>query len=437
MSGTEADLGLEVFLSSTPGVGGVIKIQPEDFVVEEVSETPPLEEGGPFTAWMLRSRDWETNRLVRAISRQLGISRRRVKFAGTKDKRAVSTRLFVIEAPQASTQGFSLQGVEILQSYPTAKTIEIGDLRANRFEIVLRRLAVSEEQAAERVEGIAADLATTGGFPNFFGVQRFGVGRPITHRVGKAILRGQFREAVRLYVGTPLPGESGPSFQARSHYDETEDPRETLRLFPDSQSFEKAILNHLVQHPGDFVGALLSLPKNLQMMFIHAYQGYLFNRALSRRVKEGLPLNRPVVGDFVLPVGFDGIPISRRLIPVESHNLEKIAAQVREGRAAVSGMLPGSQIPTALGRMGEIERAVLENEGVQARDFLVPDAPRLSSKGLRRPLLVAPRNFEATVEGGALRFRFELPPGAYATSLLREYMKADLEAYAPHKLDNP
>ena len=94
----EEEVGMLGFLTSTAGVGGRLRAEVEDFVVVEQSRPPARVEGGTFTAATIRLHNWETNRFVRQMSRRLGISSKRVRFAGTKDKRAVTTQLFTLEA---------------------------------------------------------------------------------------------------------------------------------------------------------------------------------------------------------------------------------------------------------------------------------------------------------------------------------------------------
>src|SRR5438093_8446102 len=105
----ERDVGIVGYLTSTPGVGGTLKDAPEDFVVEEISSPPPPSAEGRFTVATIRVRNWETNRLVRELARALHVSRRRIGFAGTKDKHAVTTRLF-------SFEGIPIDAVRELQS---------------------------------------------------------------------------------------------------------------------------------------------------------------------------------------------------------------------------------------------------------------------------------------------------------------------------------
>ena len=87
----EASLGLCWYANDAPGIGGRLRDSPEEFVVEECESQPPLT-GGPYLVCRLTKRNWEQSKAVRAISDRLGISHRRISFAGTKDRRAVTTR---------------------------------------------------------------------------------------------------------------------------------------------------------------------------------------------------------------------------------------------------------------------------------------------------------------------------------------------------------
>lgn len=419
----DRDVGLEVYLTTTRGIGGRLKSQPEDFVVEEVARLPPRIEGGPFTAALVRTRNWETNRLVRQLARTLRIGRRRIAFAGTKDKRAVSTRVFTFLAPVEAIATLRMKDVEVLDAFPTDRAVEIGGLLGNRFRVVIRELEVGTDEARRLVDETRGQLEGLGGFPNFFGVQRFGVQRPITHIVGRHIVRGALRDAVEAYVANPVEGEDPESFAARTRFAETGDVRAALKELPRYASFERAALNHLTRHPDDWVGALNELPLNLLMMFVHAYESWLFNRILSERIRRGLPLAEPVPGDLVLPAREDGLPDRTRTIPVEDGNLEKAVARCREGRAFVSHVLPGSDVPFATGEPGEIERAVVAGEDLRPEDFVVPAIPRISSRGTRREILVRVPDLSVTVDPDGAAFAFSLPRGAYATSLLREFTK--------------
>ncbi|HEX9341022.1 MAG TPA: tRNA pseudouridine(13) synthase TruD [Thermoplasmata archaeon] len=421
----ERDVGIEGYLTSTPGVGGILKETADDFAVEEVSSPPPTVADGRYAIAALRLRNWETNRLVRELARALHISRRRIGFAGTKDKRAVTTQLFSFEdvAPDA-IQGLRLKDLDVVDVFRSDHPLEIGDLLGNRFRILVRDLAVPPETAARTVEETARQLRAFGGFPNFFGVQRFGSVRPITHVVGRHIVRGEFREAVEAYAANPIEGEDPESYEVRAALRDTGDVRAALRTYPRSYGFEKALLNHLAAHPGEYVGALRQLPFNLLLMFVHGYQSYLYNRMLAERLRRGLPIHEPVAGDLVLPADRLGLPDRDRLVDVTCDNLGRVTERCREGKAWVSGLLYGSESDFAGGEPGQIEKQIVASEGLRREDFIIPELPRLSSKGTRREILAPFRDLDAAVVGNGLGVSVELTRGAYATCLLREFMKA-------------
>jgi len=424
----ERDLGLECYLTNAPGLGGRLRTLPEDFQVEELSVGPPEIPEGEYAIAQVRAKNWETNRLVRRFSKNLQISRNRVGFAGTKDKRAVSTQLMSFRAPLELVQQLEIPDVEILRSYRASRPLRIGDLLGNRFAIRVRD--IDSERAAETLSAVADGLAKAGGFPNYFGIQRFGAIRAITHIVGKLLIRGEFEQAVWTYVANPIDEEEARAREARAQLEATWDIAAALRDFPPPLSFERTLLAHLHRRPNDWAGALSTLPRNLVMMFVHAYQSQLFNRMLSARLLDGLPLHEPVLGDRVLPQDRRGLPDHRSSILVTDSNVAKISEAVRESKAFVSGLLFGARVPFAEGPMGEIEHRIVDAEKIKPDDFVIPDLPAASSDGSRRELLAPCRDLLWTLaeDGRNVVFQFSLQKGAYATVLLREFTKADPRA---------
>lgn len=113
----EADVGMLYYISGPRSTGGRIKQEAEDFVVTEISSLPTQADDGKFSIATVRSKNWETNRLVRLMARQLNISRDRIGFAGTKDKRAVTTQLMSFQCPVDTLQKINLQDVEVSGAY--------------------------------------------------------------------------------------------------------------------------------------------------------------------------------------------------------------------------------------------------------------------------------------------------------------------------------
>ena len=425
----EKNIGIETFFTPFDGVGGKLRVSPEDFIVREISNYPPEEDNGRFLIAEVTTKNWETNLFVRELSKRLQISRQRIGFGGTKDKRAIATRLMSFyNISKEKLANVKIKDINIKNIYYSNRPVKIGNLLGNEFEITVRN--IDKKFNSDKIRKIVSYIETHGIFPNFYGVQRFGIIRPITHIVGKYIVKGDFKKAVMTYIANPLDGEDKESFQLRYKLEKTYDFSDALKTYPNQLNYEKAILNKLVKNPKDFVGALKELPKNLLTMFVYAYQSYLFNKVLSERIRKNIPLNEAVIGDIILPIR-RGI-IDEKSILVKENNIEKINKQISKNKAVVSGILFGSDSLFSKGKMGEIEHKIINKEKIDYRDFIIPDIPHISSSGSRRPIVGFVKDFsfkfdvdELNKDKKTLILKFKLQKGCYATSLIREFMKAN------------
>jgi tRNA pseudouridine13 synthase len=425
----EKHIGIEIYFTKEPGIGGKLRSLPEDFIVNEIFSYPTEKENGNFTIAEIYSKNWENNGLVRELSKRLHISRKRISFAGTKDKRACSTQLMSFyKVTRDKLSNIKIKDVEIKNIFSSDKPIKIGDLYGNKFEITLKN--INKDVKPKQIQNTISYLEENCGFPNFYGVQRFGIMRPITHIVGKYIINGDFKKAIMSYIANPIKGENEDTYKLRDELEKSHDFSKALKSYPPSLNFEKAILNKLVIDPEDFVGALKELPKNLLIMFVNAYQSYLFNRILSERIRRKIPLNKAIVGDIVLPIRNNIVDYKGVL--VNESNIEKVNRQVSKNHAFTSGILLGSDSVFSMGEMGEIEYKIIENEKVDYRNFIIPSISYLSSSGSRRPLLAVLNKIYWKLNYDKLNgdkqdliLKFELQKGCYATSLLREFMKSE------------
>jgi tRNA pseudouridine13 synthase len=425
----EADIGMSYYLSNIDGTGGRLKKDPEDFIVKEISSKPEPVPNGRYVIAEVVSKNWETNRLVRLMSRSLGISREKIGFAGTKDKRAVTTQLMSFECRIDSLKRIDLKDVEIKEAYTARRDIQIGDLKGNSFVVRVRECTASADSIPDTLGSVSSVMKEAGGFPNYFGVQRFGVVRPVTHKVGEFIVRGDIESAVKCYVSDPALYENEETVIIRSALTKEDSWPSLVRDMPDSLSYEKILVEHIVSSPGDWKGAIERLPKNLQMMFVHAYQSYLFNQMLSERMKKGLSLNVPVLGDTVIPLDSDRIPQHDNPVTTTPNNIDLVAKLVRSGRAFITISLFGSESKIADGEMGDIERTIIEKEKISEKDFIIPGLPHCSSKGSRREILCPVSDLSHRMTENGYEISFSLPKGNYATCLLREYMKSEMDRY--------
>ena len=416
------------YLCPADGTGGHLKTLPEDFVVREISDPPREKASGDYAIATVTSRNWETNRLVRIMARSIGMSRERIGFAGTKDKRAVTTQLMSFKCPSEDLSRIDLKDVEVSGVYRGSRAIQIGDLVGNEFEITVRDCTMDPSLIPETVAEDISVIRANGGFPNYFGVQRFGVVRPVTHLVGERLVRGDIEGAVRTYVCFTTPEEDEALRETRTSLEGTDDWGAAAKVMPEQMSYEKTMAQMLAGG-GSWTDAIDALPANLQMMFVHAYQSYIFNEILSLRMDRGLPLNMPVVGDVVIPLDSNRNPQHENPVMTTSKNLDLVARQVRAGKAFVTGALFGSESVLAEGEPGEIEREVIERNSLEPQDFVIPGLPRCSSKGGRRELLCPVKDIGSEFGDEGYILSFSLPKGNYATCLMREFMKSEMRDY--------
>lgn len=418
----ERKVGIETFFTDTEGVKGRIKVYPEDFYVVEDIELPELKEGD-YSIAKVWSRNWETNRLVLKIAKELGISRDDISFSGTKDKRAVTIQWMSFKAGQQSVEKIDIKDVKITDIRTSHRSLHLGMHNGNHFKIVIRDIDVGDDDLIKLADMTGKKILDEGGFPNWFGIQRFGALRPITHEVGRYIVKSDFEKAVKTYIANPIEGENEECKKARESLEKTWDYEEALKRYPHNLHFERDMIKHLISNQEDYIGSLKKLPRNLRMMFVHAYQSYLFNRMVSQRLKEGYPLNDALVGDVLLPADRHGLPNKDTKVEVSEMNLEKASKMVEQGKAYVSGPLIGCHTEFSEGVQGEIERSIIEEEGLEREDFVIPKLSSLSSTGTRREMFSQVEDLSWKLARGGLKLEFGLNKGCYATTLLREFMK--------------
>ena len=453
-------IGLEGYATESNGIGGVLKARVTDFRVDEISTTVSLDPRGRFTVARITLTNWETNKFCNNLAKRLGISRNRIFFAGTKDKRAVTQQIFVIDATQHKVAELEIPDVEIEILGRTHQKIGFGNHRGNRFTIIVRGCChsdgtpMTEDEALSEAESIRHKLQLSlgeGVFPNWIGPQRFGSGRPVTAEVGKHVLAGNFQQAVLTYLSMEGYEENEEVAAFRKHIRDNGPTKEALDLAPKWLGFESRMLEHLINNPDDYLGAFKKLPNNLQLMTIHAAQSIIFNKSLNRRLSSGLPISTPVEGDLVGRIDEKGQLNVNSCVTVEHRTLPRISRNCQLGRLVSTGPLPGSEIFVADGEAKNIELAAIKECGLENVDWLVEEIPRLSSKGTRRALITTfndlfidsvpialdeslgekwnngpSENSRWHPEGACLRFRFSLSSGSYATTLLREFMQCPL-----------
>ena len=334
--------------------------------------------------------------------RALGVPTGAIGYAGLKDARAITRQVISIDGVQpAQVEALNLPGIQIMWVNRHRNKLKTGHLAGNRFTLRVREVSRDILPAAEAV----LDELRRRGVPNYFGEQRFG-GRGNTHRLGAALLRGDAPAFLSEYLGQPQPFERTDAQAARSAFD-AGDYAAALAEWPPSLRDERRVLAALARH-GNAEQALRALDKKLHSLFVSAYQSYLFNRLLAQRIQT---LDQLQPGDVAF------IHASGAAFVVQDAGLEQPRADRFE--ISPSGPLFGPKSLLAEGEPGQLERAALEESGLSLAEFRLPG---LKFKGARRPFRIPLADVQVGWDDG-LVIGFRLPPGSYATEVLREVMK--------------
>jgi tRNA pseudouridine13 synthase len=170
---------------------------------------------------------------------------------------------------------------------------------------------------------------------------------------------------------------------------------------------------HWLEHGG-------RLPRNKKSIYLSSVRSFLFNRVVSRRVDLG-NWNRIVDGEIASLEGSRSTFSCRMPDPELSRRCDEFDIHP-------SGPLPGGGEMQVAREAAEIEGSVLA-----LYETLVESMARAGLKAARRALRLVPKGFEWEHDGGALILKFELAPGAYATSVLRELVTTDLGSISEAK----
>jgi tRNA pseudouridine13 synthase len=234
-----------------------------------------------------------------------------------------------------------------------------------------------------------------------------------------------------LFLAKPSPHEHPESRQTREQLQITQDFKEALKNFPRKLHYERLMLRHLTEKPDDYIGAFRRLPLKLRKLFPQAYQSFLFNKFLSRRMASGISLNKAEVGDYVVNVERSGLPMPNMHRIANAHTIKEMDKAIKVGQMRIAIPLIGFKKHPSQGMQGEIERKILEEEHIVPENFEINTMPEISSRGELRTAIVPLNNFSmdgiqddsANPSKRQAMLGFMLYRGSYATILLREIMK--------------
>jgi len=308
-----------------------IKQIPEDFIVKELPNYQ-LDKKGDYGYFILKKRNYTTIDAVSKIANKLKIPLKFVGFAGNKDKTAVTEQIISIKSIKIiAIERLNFQDIKLEYVGNGNSPISLGDLKGNQFQIIVRNL-LSKRTPTKSTQRI----------PNLFGPQRFSKNNT---EIGRYLVKKNFQKAVDLMQ-------------------------------------HRKVDEFLEDNPGNFVGAVRTLPLKTRKIYIHAYQSFLWNKTAEEYLKVS--------------------PYKNELIPIIGFGTE----------------LTNNKI-------GEIINNILQKEDIILRDFIIPQMPELSEEGSERYLFVKPENLTIDIKEDELNkgkykaaVKFKLQKGSYATVVI-------------------
>jgi tRNA pseudouridine13 synthase len=400
--------GIDCYCTSFAGTGGSIKQQGnEGFRVSElVDESLDIslsydDDSHRYPLYVLEKRDIDSNHALFEIERELHM---KLRVMGIKDAKAVTTQYAgmerVVKNPPAELKSrhtsLALKG---FTKYPLGKKF----LAGNKFEITIYNA---------RSSNLSSFVPEIGRVGNFYGLQRFGSERLVTHLVGREIVKRNFMRAVELLLCHTTEFDTQMSREIRSRCADPSNYRQVLKILPRGMDIERHVLSALVAGK-DTIAALRAVPITIRRLFVQAYQAYIFNRCLSRAIMRGEDLLQPKAGDLCFEI--EEPATFGRIIKYNPNSRRKLVPAIR---------MAGYTFQPGKGRFENITRAILqEEEEVSAKDFYIKDMQELSHQGGFRQAPLWCMDF--SYKRDPLMVLFKLPKGSYATTLLREIIKPD------------
>jgi tRNA pseudouridine13 synthase len=391
-----------------------LKQRPEDFVVTEswrFDEDP----SGDHYVYLMDKQKLTTFDAVDRLCARFKIPHAAVSYCGLKDKQGRTTQLVAVRGQQVELQDPDLRLKFLGRS---ASPLTAANTTSNRFAVTVRDLA--EEDLAK----LAASVAEVHrlGVVNYFDSQRFGALKHGQGFVAKEFLRGDFETALRNLIARPSELDQSDDARVKGFWKEHWEQWEKRNPFPGADKYRR-VVKYLAAHPGDYRGAILRTEPRWRALQVFAYQSWLWNEGAKAYLKDVVGITRMV------PVRYQ---VGVLLFPRE---LDSATADLlREKTFPLLG--PDSTFDDE--RVKRAAMAVLKRDDMTLASLSVPGTPEIHFDHEERPLMVHPGRLTLgapqrdELNKGRLRVNvaFTLPPGAYATLVVKRLFHWTLEPRA-------
>ena len=399
--------GMECYCTNFAGIKGTIKETNEEFQVSEIIDytflKPPYfssvqNNEHKFPLYLLEKHNIDSNHAVIEIKKQSGL---KLRIMGIKDAKA------------ETSQYASCEQTKNLPKYiitPKTKLTLLGFLRTplSKSALIGNSFKIKINQPSDN--NIHPFLLELNKIANFYGLQRFGSERMVTHLVGKALLERNYNKAIEYLLSYTSKYDSKFSKEIRERSRDPKNYQKLIKILPKGMDLERLILYTLVKGK-DSIAVIRSIPINIRRLFVQAYQSYIFNKCLSNALLCNEDIQRCKDGDLCFE-------IEKPLV------FGKIR-RFREGIDSNNDVIPairlvGYNYQPGKNRFDHITKRILSDENISPTAFYLKDLQELSLQmGFRQTLLCC----SEFSHFGMLDLSFKLPKGSYATTLLRELIK--------------
>ena len=384
----DSQIGISVYSTGFLGIGGKIRITPEDFHVSEkisAKSQNSINDKEGYAVYKLKKKKIDTNHALSDIFRKKGI---RLKSLGLKDASAITEQFVCSGNKGKAIENYSTEKYSLEKIGHVKKPLSKKDMIGNHFKIKI----------SECTEGLSS-FSEYEKILNFYGYQRFGSKRPVTHLIGKAILQRDFSKAVDLILAFTSSYDSKENTEIREKLTDKENYKKYFDMIPFQMDIERIVLKEMIEHDDSFK-AIRAIPLSLRRFYVQAYQSFIFNQSLSLAFSDGENLFEANSGD----VCFDFKGIIGKFV----HGLEQKLALPFVGYSYYKKTRFDYQISK-----------ILQQEEITPKDFFIKEMQEVSSEGGFRQAAIHCTNYSSNHDV----VEFSLSRGSFATILLREIMK--------------
>ena len=390
ISEIDSELGLSVYSTNFPGTKGKIKQNNEDFEVSEViseKASNTISEDSGLAVYTLRKNGIDTTHALHDAEKRYGLV---LRALGLKDSNAITEQYVQAKTASRSLEQIEGKNYSLRRIGFSKKPISKQDMLGNKFKIKISNLTNDISQFNEHDKIL-----------NFFGYQRFGSKRPVTHLIGKAIIQENYQQAIDFLLSHSSKYDTEENNHYRKLISERKSDSEVIQQLPKSMDIEIAVLTGLAKSNDQKI-AIREIPLQMRRFYIHAYQSYIFNKTLSMAFEYDedlfVPKENDVCYDRTGKLGkFQNEPDQRLTVPLVGHSYFNKT------------------------RFDYYIQKILEDEEVLPSEFLIKDFQEISVEGGFRNSSIQCDGFQALND----IIEFQLSRGSYATIVLREILKPD------------